>query len=202
MPELKNLSTEIFLLLTFLSYLLGSVSFGLLLARLFQLGNLREIGSGNIGTTNVLRTGNYLAAGLTLLLDFAKGLIPVIAAVYFLTDPVQIQIVALASFMGHLYPIWHRFQGGKGVATFYGIVFGISFPCGLICAFVWLTSAFLTRIASVSALASVWAFPIGLFIFGLSDYLYLSGIIIVLIWFRHHSNLKRLLQGKESKIKF
>ncbi len=202
MPELKNLSTEIFLLLTLLSYLLGSVSFGLLLARLFQLGNLREIGSGNIGTTNVLRTGNYLAAGLTLLLDFTKGLIPVITAVYILTDLVQIQIVALASFMGHLYPVWHRFQGGKGVATFYGIVFGISFPCGLICALVWVICALITRIASVSALVSVWAFPIGLFMFGFSDYLYLSGIIIVLVWFRHRSNLKRLLKGKESKIKF
>ena len=202
MLELESLSTVIFLLLTLLSYLLGSISFGIILARLFHLGNLREMGSGNIGTTNVLRTGNYWAAGLTLLLDFVKGLIPVLVAIFILTEPIQIQVVALVSFMGHLYPIWHRFKGGKGVATFFGIVFGISFSCGIICALVWLACAVLSRIASLSALVAVWAFPIGLILFGLTDYLYLSGILIVMVWFRHHSNLKRLLAGNEAKIKF
>lgn len=202
MLELADLSTELFIFLTIFSYLLGSISFGIIFARIFHLGNLRKMGSGNIGTTNVLRTGNYWAAGLTLLLDFAKGLLPVLAAINMLNDPLQIQIVALASFLGHLYPVWHRFKGGKGVATFFGIVFGISFPGGIICALVWLACGLLTRIASLSALLSVWAFPIGLILFGLTDFLYLSGILIVLIWFRHHSNLKRLLAGNETKIKF
>lgn len=199
---MSSFSTIILLLLTLFSYLLGSISFGILLAKFFKLGNLREIGSGNIGTTNVLRTGNYWAAGLTLVLDFAKGLLPVLLAMIILDTPVEIQIVALAPLIGHIFPIWHRFKGGKGVATFYGIIFGISIPCGLICAFTWLVCAVITRIASASALVAVWAFPIGLLLFDLTDFLYLAGMIIALVWLCHLSNIKRLLKREESRIKF
>ena len=202
MLDLANSSTAIFLLLTLFSYLLGSVSFGILFARLFRLGNLRQMGSGNTGTTNVLRTGNYWAAGLTLLLDFLKGLLPVLLAIYFFTDSFQIQLVALVAFLGHLFPVWHRFKGGKGVATFFGIVFGISFLGGVICALVWLACAFLSKIASLSALIAVWVFPISLLLLDLTDYLYLSGILIIMVWLKHHSNLQRLLAGNEAKIKF
>ncbi len=201
MSELFGQSLVAFLSLTILSYCLGSISFGILLARLFNLGNLREIGSGNIGTTNVLRTGNYWAAGLTLLLDFAKGLIPILVAINILDDTIQLQIVALAPFMGHLFPIWHKFKGGKGVATYFGIVFGISFTSGLICAVIWLACAFVSRFASLSALISVLFFPIGLYLLGVIDFLPLAVIIAIMVWLSHLSNLKRLFAGKESKIK-
>jgi len=201
MSELFGQSSITFLSLTILSYCLGSISFGILLARLFNLGNLREIGSGNIGTTNVLRTGNHWAAGLTLLLDFAKGLIPVLVAINILDDTIQLQIVAFAPFLGHLFPIWHKFKGGKGVATYFGIVFGISFPGGLICAVIWLACAFLSRFASLSALISVLFFPIGLYLLDIHDFLPVAVIITIMVWLCHLSNLKRLLSGNESKIK-
>ncbi|MEY8842800.1 glycerol-3-phosphate acyltransferase, partial [Cribrihabitans sp. XS_ASV171] len=144
-----------------MGYGLGSVPFGLVMAYLFGLGNLREIGSGNIGATNVLRTGNKLAAALTLILDAGKGAIAVLAARAFAGED-AVQLAGFMAFLGHCFPVWLRFHGGKGVATFLGLWLAFAWPVGIACCLTWLVSAGLSRISSVGALgaaafAPVWA---------------------------------------------
>jgi glycerol-3-phosphate acyltransferase PlsY len=182
-----------------LSYLLGSVPFGMVLARIMGLGNLREIGSGNIGATNVLRTGNKLAAFLTLLFDAGKGGIAVlIAGAVF--GGTAAQIAALCAFLGHLFPVWLKFRGGKGVATFLGIMLALNFWAGLAACLTWLATAFVTRISSAAALVSSLSALLWLYIFGLPQAIILSLFLVILVWIRHHENIKRLLKGQESKI--
>ncbi|MEO1493359.1 MAG: glycerol-3-phosphate 1-O-acyltransferase PlsY [Pseudomonadota bacterium] len=187
------------LILSFaVGYLAGSVPFGLILARVFGLGDLRKVGSGNIGATNVLRTGNKLAAALTLLLDFAKGLVPVL--IFLQWGDLAAQAAGLGAVLGHCLPVWLRFKGGKGIATAAGVVFGLAPLAGLAVAAVWLLVAFATRISSAGALAATAAAP-GLFwvIDGPRAVLCMI-ILAVWIWIRHRENIGRLLRGTEPKI--
>ncbi|WP_300036752.1 glycerol-3-phosphate 1-O-acyltransferase PlsY [uncultured Roseobacter sp.] len=180
-------------------YLLGSVPFGMVLARVMNLGNLREIGSGNIGATNVLRTGSKKAAALTLLLDGGKGAVAVLAA-RAMGGENTAQVAALAAMLGHCYPVWLKFAGGKGVATFLGIVLAISFPVGLGCCLAWLIGAFSVRISSVGALVSAASAPALMAFLDTGDAIGLAVLLAVLIFWRHRANIARLRAGTEPRI--
>lgn len=182
-----------------LAYLLGSVPFGMVIARIMGLGNLRDIGSGNIGATNVLRTGNKVAAFLTLLFDAGKGGVAVLIAGC-IWGGTAAQIAGLFAFLGHLYPIWLRFKGGKGVATFLGVILALNFWAGLAACLTWLATAVITRISSASALVAAVSAPIWLAVFGLPSAIIMSILLSILVWQRHHENIKRLINGQEPKI--
>lgn len=179
-------------------YLVGSIPFGVVITRLGGLGDIRKIGSGNIGATNVLRTGNKLLAVLTLLGDGGKGAVAVLAA-----SPLGPQAAAaagLGAFLGHLYPVWLGFKGGKGVATYLGVLAAFAWPAALVFAVVWLLVAFLTRYSSLAALLAAAATPMVLA--GLGNWLGvgLFTVLTVLVFIRHHANLSRLMRGEESRI--
>lgn len=181
------------------SYLLGSVPFGIVIARAFGLGDLRKIGSGNIGATNVLRTGNKLAAFLTLILDAGKGGIAVLAARAALGEDAA-QVAGIAAFLGHLFPIFLGFKGGKGVATFLGTLLALSFPVGLAACGLWLVSALITRISSLSALVAAVLSPLAAYALGHGEIVGFCLILAVVIFERHKANIGRLLAGTEPKI--
>jgi len=182
-----------------LAYLLGSVPFGLVITRALGLGDLRAIGSGNIGATNVLRTGNKGAALATLLLDAGKGGIAVLIA-RALTAEDGAQIAALMSFTGHLFPVWLGFRGGKGVATFLGTLLALAWPAGLLACLTWLVVAGVSRISSLSALVAVAATPVWLGLVGYSQGAGLALVLAALVWLRHRDNITRLLAGTEPRI--
>ncbi|MCC6000817.1 MAG: glycerol-3-phosphate 1-O-acyltransferase PlsY [Pararhodobacter sp.] len=181
------------------AYLLGSVPFGLVVTRLLGLGDLRSIGSGNIGATNVLRTGNKGAALATLVLDAGKGGIAVLIARMALGEDAA-QLAALAAFLGHLFPVWLRFQGGKGVATFLGTLLVLAWPAGLLACATWLVVAALTRLSSASALAAAAAAPIWLALTGQAQAVVMAVVLALLVWERHRANIARLIAGTEPKI--
>ena len=199
MPDLITPQTTL-AIVAVLAYLLGSVPFGIVMARLFGLGDLRTIGSGNIGATNVLRTGNKLAAFLTLILDAGKGAIAVVAARLIIQNDDAVQIAGLAAFLGHLFPIYLKFRGGKGVATFLGTVLALSFPLGLAACGTWLAVAVITRYSSLSALVSVASLPVWILTLNSGPYLILSFALMLLIYIRHWPNIRRLKAGTETKI--
>lgn len=180
-------------------YGLGSVPFGMILARLMGLGNLREIGSGNIGATNVLRTGNKLAAALTLLLDAAKGAAAVLLARAFAGED-AVQLAALAAFLGHCYPVWLGFRGGKGVATFIGIWLALAWPVGLANCATWLAGALLSRRSSVGALAAAAFSTVWAVFLGHGTALLLGMVLTLLVFWRHRANIARLRAGTEPRI--
>ena len=188
-----------------LAYLLGSVSFAVIVSRVFGLADPRSFGSGNPGATNVLRTGNKAAAVLTLLGDLLKGLAAVLLAQYFAREfgltKVDIGLVALAVFLGHLFPVYHRFRGGKGVATAAGVLFGLNFWLGLATFTTWAIIAFFFRVSSLAALISAIFAPLYYtFLFGLNfTGLIVLAISLLLIW-RHRANISKLIEGKESRI--
>ncbi|MCV2874678.1 glycerol-3-phosphate 1-O-acyltransferase PlsY [Rhodobacteraceae bacterium XHP0102] len=181
------------------AYGLGSVPFGLVMARLFKLGDLRSIGSGNIGATNVLRTGNKLAAFLTLCLDAGKGAIAVLIA-RALFDDKAAQIAGGAAFLGHCFPIFIGFKGGKGVATFLGTLLALAWPAGIAACATWALVAGIFRISSLSALVAALLSPVFVVIFGYPNTALVTVILAALIFNRHHANIKRLLAGTEPKI--
>lgn len=182
-----------------LAYLLGSIPFGVVITRMMGLGDLRQIGSGNIGATNVLRTGNKPAAAATLILDAAKGGIAVLIARAMVGEDAA-QLAALASFLGHLYPVWLGFKGGKGVATFLGILLALVWPIGLMACATWAVTAAISRISSVSALAASALTPGFLAFAGYSDAVLLTLVLAALVWIRHTANIRRLRDGTEPKI--
>ena len=182
-----------------LAYLLGSIPFGVVITRMMGLGDLRQIGSGNIGATNVLRTGNKPAAAATLILDAAKGGIAVLIARAMLGEDAA-QLAALASFLGHLFPVWLGFKGGKGVATFLGILLALAWPMGLLACATWAITAAISRISSVSALAASALTPGFLAFAGYSDAVLLTLLLAALVWIRHAANIRRLRDGTEPKI--
>ena len=181
-----------------LSYLLGSVPFGLVLARVMGLGDLRSIGSGNIGATNVLRTGSKKAALATLILDGAKGAVAVWIAGAML-GPSAAQLAALAAFLGHLYPVWLRFQGGKGVATFIGVTLALAWPVGLSICAIWLLVFAATRISSLSALTAAGMSVFIAFLLGAFHLSPLLLVLTILIFIKHRANIARLRAGTEPK---
>jgi acyl phosphate:glycerol-3-phosphate acyltransferase len=192
-------STLVLLLGPFLvGYLLGSIPFGLLLTRAAGLGDIRKVGSGNIGATNVLRTGRRGLAAATLLLDALKG----VAAVLIFVHVSQIAAVGAAAgaVLGHMFPVWLRFKGGKGVATTLGIMWGLSWPVGVIACVAWLLFAAVLRYSSLAALLSVVIAAIAAWFLASSYAATLLTLLVPLVWVRHHENIARLLKGTEPKI--
>ena len=198
MPTIENTAIVLTLWAT-IGYLLGAVPFGVILARALGLGNLREIGSGNIGATNVLRTGNKKAAALTLLFDAGKGAVVVLLARAMAGEDAA-QIAALAAFLGHCFPIWLGFRGGKGVATYIGIVLALAWPVGLAVCATWLAVALLLRYSSLAALMAAGMGPLWASLLGYGDFFFLGIIFAVLIYARHWANITRLRAGTETKI--
>jgi acyl phosphate:glycerol-3-phosphate acyltransferase len=198
MPEIVS-SPMILALVAVLSYLLGSVPFGIVITRAMGLGDLRAIGSGNIGATNVLRTGNKPAALATLLLDAGKGGIAVLIARYFVGEDAA-QLAGLAAFFGHLFPVWLGFKGGKGVATFLGTLLALAWPVGLAVCGTWAVAAAISRISSLSALAAAGSAGLWLLVFGQGQMLVLVFVLTVLVYVKHWSNIQRLQNGTEPKI--
>ncbi|WP_298974032.1 glycerol-3-phosphate 1-O-acyltransferase PlsY [uncultured Roseobacter sp.] len=198
MPLIEH-ATSILLLWALIGYLLGSIPFGMVLANVMGLGNLRDIGSGNIGATNVLRTGNKTAAALTLVLDGGKGAAAVLLARAFGGEDTA-QIAGLMAMIGHCYPVWLRFAGGKGVATFLGIMLALSLPVGIGCCIAWLIGALLWRISSMGALVSAAASTFLLVFLGKGEAVVLGGLLTVIVLWRHRANIARLRAGTEPKI--
>jgi len=187
------------LLWALIGYLAGSIPFGLLVGRAFGKGDIRRIGSGNIGATNVLRTGSKPAALLTLLADGGKGAVVVLLA-RALADAGAAQIAALAAFLGHCFPVWLRFRGGKGVATFLGIALALHWPAGLLACGTWLAAAAAARISSVGALAAAALAPVWAIALGRQDLALLFLALAVLVISRHAANIARLRAGTEPRI--
>lgn len=179
-------------------YLLGSIPFGLLLTRIAGAGDLRAIGSGNIGATNVLRTGRIGLAALTLILDAAKGAAAVLVARWIGADLALLG--GLAAFFGHCYPVWLRFRGGKGVATFLGIALALSWPVGLVYAAVWLTVLALFRYSSVGGMAAAVSAPVAAAVWGAFELAILFLALALVVLWKHRANIDRLLSGEEPKV--
>jgi acyl phosphate:glycerol-3-phosphate acyltransferase len=198
LPQLTN-PTTILLLWALLGYLIGSVPFGIIITRTMNLGDLRQIGSGSIGATNVLRTGNKTAAALTLLLDGAKGAVAVLLARYVAGDDAA-QIAALAAFIGHCYPVWLNFKGGKGVATCLGIMLALAWPIALACLATWVAVAVIMRYSSLAALMAAGLSPLWTIVTGRGEVLLLTLILGILIYIRHAANIGRLRAGTEPRI--
>lgn len=187
------------LLWAVIGYGLGSIPFGLLLTRIMGLGNLRDIGSGNIGTTNVLRTGSKKAAALTLLLDGGKGAAAVLLA-RALAGEDAAQLAGLMAFFGHCFPIWLGFKGGKGVATFLGLMLALAWPVGIACCATWLAAAALSRISSMGALGAALAAPVWAVLLNRSDTALLAAVLAAIVFWRHSANIARIRAGTEPKI--
>jgi acyl phosphate:glycerol-3-phosphate acyltransferase len=179
-------------------YLLGSIPFGLVLTRAAGLGDVRSIGSGNIGATNVLRTGNKKLAAATLLLDALKGTLACVVAAHW---GMEAGIIAgFGAFIGHLFPVWLGFKGGKGVATYLGVVLGLAPWMALVFAVVWLALAFLLRYSSLAALVATLAVPVVEYTTGDPRLTLLFAVMALITWFKHRANISRLINGTESKI--
>ncbi|MEN3930946.1 glycerol-3-phosphate 1-O-acyltransferase PlsY [Microvirga sp. W0021] len=184
-------------------YLCGSIPFGVIFTRMAGLGDIRSIGSGNIGATNVLRTGRKGVAVATLLGDALKGTFAVLLTkVLFFPEYVYYACIAaaLGAFIGHLFPVWLHFRGGKGVATFLGCLLGLCWPAALVFAVVWLGVAFISRYSSLAALCASVVSALSLFYFGTSLMACIALLMVLLLWWKHQDNIRRLLDGKEGKI--
>ncbi|TPL05605.1 MULTISPECIES: glycerol-3-phosphate 1-O-acyltransferase PlsY [unclassified Mesorhizobium] len=179
-------------------YLLGSIPFGLLITRAAGLGDVRKIGSGNIGATNVLRTGNKGLAAATLLLDALKGTAAVLVAGHF--SPDFGLLAGFGAFLGHLFPVWLGFKGGKGVATYLGVLLGLAWQGMLVFAVVWLAMAFLFRYSSLAALAAAVVVPIALYFISTPQIAGLFAVMSLIVIVKHRANISRLLAGTEGKI--
>jgi acyl phosphate:glycerol-3-phosphate acyltransferase len=179
-------------------YLLGSIPFGLLLTRAAGLGDVRNIGSGNIGATNVLRTGRRGLAAATLLLDMLKGTAAVLIAGVYGTEPAI--AAGLGAFVGHLFPVWLGFKGGKGVATYIGVLFGLMWQAALLFLAIWIVVAFALRYSSLSALTACIVTPIALHLWGRPDLAILFAGLSVIVFIKHRANIARLIAGTEGKI--
>ena len=180
-------------------YVLGSIPFGLLIARATGQGDIRKIGSGNIGATNVLRTGRKDIALITLLLDAAKAGIAALIFSHLFGHPIGL-FAAVAALIGHCFPIWLKFKGGKGVATFFGALLATAWPIGLIAAALWLATAFISRISSLAALTAAACTPLVALFMGRIDIATMAAVMAVIIYIRHGENIGRILKGTESRI--
>ena len=180
-----------------ISYLMGSIPFGFILTKIFLKKDIREIGSGNIGATNALRTGNKVIGYTTLILDISKAIIPVIYTK--INFPELIFIASLCAFLGHVFPIWLKFKGGKGVATYLGILFSLNILFGLIFTISWATTFVLTKYSSLSSLIGSLSLPVYLLVTGQTNNVIFFIIMFILIFFTHRENVKRLKNKEESK---
>jgi glycerol-3-phosphate acyltransferase PlsY len=194
-----SVSGDGFLVVAFLlGYLLGSIPFGLLLTKLAGTQDLRSIGSGNIGATNVLRTGRKGLAAATLICDMLKGTLAVVIAGYF-GGPNAAMLAALGAFLGHLFPVWLQFQGGKGVAVYIGVLLGLFWPAALVFCLIWLATAFTSRYSSLSALVASFVTPIFLWWFGHLALASLFAVLTMLLFYMHRENIRRLQAGTEGR---
>ena len=200
MPMIDS-SAGLLALIGLAAYLLGSVPFGLVISRVAGLGDIRQIGSGNIGATNVLRTGSKGAALATVLLDAGKGLVSVLIARAIAGEDAA-QLAGLCAFLGHLYPIWLKFKGGKGVATFLGVLLALSFFVGLFACAAWLVAFLITRISSMSALVASVLTPMAAALMGHADAVALIIVMAALLIWKHRENMQRLMSGTEPKSSF
>ena len=182
-----------------IGYLLGSIPFGLVLTRLAGTADLRSIGSGNIGATNVLRTGRKGLAAATLLFDVFKGTAAVVIAGY-IDGPDAAMLAALGAFLGHLFPVWLKFKGGKGVAVYIGILLGLFWPAAIAFCLIWLAVAFASRYSSLSALVASLVTPLLLWWFGHLVLAALFAVLTLLLFFMHRENIRRLMAGTEGRI--
>ena len=198
LPEFTS-KPEVLLAACAFGYLAGSIPFGIIISKILGLGDLRKVGSGNIGATNVLRTGNKVAAFLTLLFDFSKGICAVLITRQFLGED-AVQLSAFSALVGHCFPIWLRFSGGKGVATFLGAIIALSFITGIICCFVWLFVAVLRRISSLASLTSAATAPIAAMFLGQPNTIILLMLLVGVVFFRHKQNINRITKGVEPRI--
>ncbi|MEM6656795.1 MAG: glycerol-3-phosphate 1-O-acyltransferase PlsY [Pseudomonadota bacterium] len=198
MPPFDSTLTQL-LLWAALGYLMGSIPFGIVIARAMGLGNLRQIGSGNIGATNVLRTGNKAAAALTLVCDGAKGVVAVLLARAYAGEDAA-QIAALTVFLGHCFPVWLQFKGGKGVATFLGIWLALDWRVGVACCLTWLVAAAVWRISSVGALAAAALSTTWVIVLTGGSTFVLGIVLTLLVYWRHSANVARIKAGTEPKI--
>ena len=207
--------TSVFVLWAVIGYFLGSIPFGLVLTRLAGYGDIRKIGSGNIGATNVLRTGNKTLALLTVILDaFKAGFAAYLAyhlapdaEYYFLNNGTQVNILAsliagVCGILGHMFPVWLKFKGGKGISSALGLLLVTYWQVGLIALGIWLFMAFVFRYSSLSALTAALLVPFITFMLAPPIYVYFYSFVVALVIFKHHSNIKRLIKGEESKISF
>ena len=201
MPDVSGLGPVVALALALLGYLCGSVPFGLLLPRFAGLGDVRAIGSGNIGATNVLRTGSKTIAALTLLCDILKGTVPVLAGLWFAGEAGGL-VAGLAAFLGHVFPVWLKFRGGKGVATFLGVLIGLAWPLALVFAAIWVGLALAFRMSSVSSLAASLAMPPAAYVGGRAGLVAGLALIAAVVFVKHRTNIERLVRGEESRISF
>ena len=198
LPEFTS-KPEVLIAACAFGYLAGSIPFGILISKILGLGDLRKVGSGNIGATNVLRTGNKLAAFLTLLFDFSKGICAVlIVRQYFGEDAVQVS--AFSALAGHCFPIWLKFRGGKGVATFLGVTLALFFIAGIICCFVWLLVALVKKMSSLASLISSASAPIAAIFLNQPNAIILLILMVGIVFFRHKQNIDRIIKGVEPKI--
>jgi glycerol-3-phosphate acyltransferase PlsY len=181
-----------------LGYLFGSVPFGLILTRAFGAGDLRSIGSGSIGATNVLRTGRKGLAAATVLLDAAKGAVPVLIAARWL--PGSEGIAAIGAILGHCFPVWLRFNGGKGFATAAGVCLALAWQVMVVCALVWAAMLALSRTSSISSMTSVLVAPLAAWLFGFSNLVGVLGVVALIVIVQHRSNIARLIAGTEPKV--
>ena len=182
-----------------LGYLCGTIPFGLILTKSAGLGDIRTIGSGNIGATNVLRTGNKKVAALTLILDALKGTVPALLMGWFYGPQAGV-LAGLAAFFGHLFPMWLGFKGGKGVATSIGVLFGLHWPLGLVFVAVWIVMAYLFRISSLSALTASFISPLAALAAGRPDLVLPAAIMGAAVFITHRANIARILKGQEPRI--
>ena len=189
---------EIFII-GIISYLMGSIPFGLILPKIFLKKDIREIGSGNIGATNALRTGNKLIGYSTLLLDVLKAAIPVLYIK--INIPEMVYISALCAFIGHVFPVWLKFKGGKGVATYVGILFSLNIIFGLVFGICWLIIFFISKYSSLASLIGSFSIPLYILIMEGSENLFFYFIMFILIFFTHRENIKRLKNKEETKSK-
>ena len=181
------------------SYLMGSIPFGFILTKIFLKKDIREIGSGNIGATNVLRTGNKLVGYLTLILDILKAVTPVLYIKFFYQD--FLYVASMCAFLGHVFPIWLKFKGGKGVATYLGILFAINLYFGIIFIVSWFITFFISKFSSLSSLIGAASIPVYLLIITKFDQLIFFTIMFILIFYTHRENIKRLKNKEETKTK-
>jgi glycerol-3-phosphate acyltransferase PlsY len=194
-----QITLPIALLSLLFGYLLGSIPFGLILTRMAGLGDVRNIGSGNIGATNVLRTGNKKLAAATLLLDAFKGTAAVLIAYKLFGEEAGI-LAGFAAFIGHIFPVWIGFKGGKGVATYIGILLGLMWQMAAVFVVIWLVLAFITRYSSLSALVATLVIPVALWLLGAEKIAAAMAVMTAISWWKHKTNIARLAAGTESKI--
>ena len=184
----------------FLGYFIGSIPFGLIITKIILSKDIRNIGSGNIGATNVLRTGNKFAALLTLLFDILKGIVPIIFLNQFISENISV-LSGLFAILGHCFPVWLKFRGGKGIATTIGVIFLLNWMSGCFLILLWLIIAFFTKISSLAAILSI-IFNIFFIIYINSQHDYIIFLISIICLIRHHENIFRIINGTERKIKF